>query len=70
MAKIEIDLKEYNSFSEKINELQKKNGELINQLEKKNTENEELQEMIQIVKSVNLFDRLFNWKQILNFLTI
>lgn len=70
MAKIEIDVIEYNSYYETINNLNKKISELKQELRNKNEKIDNLEENLEIVKNVNFIDRLFGWKQILKLIGV
>ena len=64
MAKIEIDMEEYNSYHTTIDRLNREKFELLKSISQKNEEIESLSDNIEIAKNANFFDRIFGWKQI------
>ena len=67
MARIEINLDEYNALKERITDLEKNISEQDKIIEEKSSYINELEETMEFVlHGTTWLDRIFNWKTIIN----
>lgn len=65
MARIEISIEEYNAYKNTIETLEKQVNELKKELQTNNQGIEYIRERIEELKDESIFDRIFNWQQII-----
>ena len=64
MAKIEINLKEYNALKDKIKELENKLGDASNEISKYKEKLESIEILVLDLEGESIANRLFNWKKV------